>query len=162
MIVLLRKCCQYLNEHHYQSICGFKCRSLLLSKTLATMLTTLIQKFKHFIELIFYEYLILCTYRGFPYLRPRPCYDERQLLYLLYAPVAQRIERWPPEPGAWVRVPPGAPSAPKRRHLPSAVSPLVGGVHQPVEAKLGAERLILRPPRSLPLDIVERLANGHI
>ena len=24
------------------------------------------------------------------------------------APVAQRIELWPPEPGAWVRVPPGA------------------------------------------------------
>ena len=25
------------------------------------------------------------------------------------APVAQRIEHWPPEPGAWVRVPPGVP-----------------------------------------------------
>ena len=25
----------------------------------------------------------------------------------LLAPVAQRIEYWPPEPGAWVRIPPG-------------------------------------------------------
>ena len=28
---------------------------------------------------------------------------------MLAAPVAQRIEHWPPKPGAWVRVPPGAP-----------------------------------------------------
>ena len=27
----------------------------------------------------------------------------------LPAPVAQWIEHWPPEPGAWVRVPPGVP-----------------------------------------------------
>src|SRR5260370_32721644 len=26
-------------------------------------------------------------------------------------PVAQRIERWPPEPKAWVRFPPGTPNA---------------------------------------------------
>ena len=32
------------------------------------------------------------------------------VLSLTGAPVAQRIERWPPEPGAGVRVAPGAPS----------------------------------------------------
>ncbi len=31
------------------------------------------------------------------------------------APVAQRIEHWPPEPGAWVRVPPGVPPPSLRR-----------------------------------------------
>ena len=28
-------------------------------------------------------------------------------IFIAPAPVAQRIEHWPPEPGAWVRVPPG-------------------------------------------------------
>ena len=31
------------------------------------------------------------------------------------APVAQRIEHWPPEPEAWVRVPPGVLLAPRVR-----------------------------------------------
>jgi hypothetical protein len=30
------------------------------------------------------------------------------VVFVLLAPVAQRIERWPPEPGARVRVPSGA------------------------------------------------------
>lgn len=36
------------------------------------------------------------------------CRDKRGYNKKVRAPVAQRIERWPPEPGAWVRFPPGA------------------------------------------------------
>ena len=62
------------------------------------------------------------------------------------APVAQWIERWPPEPGAWVRVPPGVlffslwhsrlPAVATRLAL---VVPFVGEVGEAVQAELGAE-----------------------
>jgi hypothetical protein len=42
--------------------------------------------------------------------------------FVLSAPVAQRIERWPPEPGARVRVPSGAFSAIGK--LPQKTKPL--------------------------------------